>query len=71
MAVTPRKLIDAVRSVSEEVPERTTGYREELVEVAADILLRERDHAIKATQIQQHVTDLCERLGDFAASDKA
>lgn len=69
MSATPRdKLIAMIQQRCMEIPERTLGYREELLAVLADIVRAERDHQVRSTDIQIKVTGYCERLGDSMLS---
>ena len=65
MAVDPKLLLEAVKSQCAEIPERCEGYRDALLETVADVVAAEREHSVKATQIQKSVTAFCERLGDY------
>lgn len=59
------KLISLIRSECAKAPERAHGYREELLRAIADVVSAEKEHALRATDIQKQVTGICERLGDF------
>lgn len=67
MAIAQRLLVEVIKQECRQAPERVSGYRQELLIAVGDILLAERQHAVRATQIQQQVEDLCERLGDYLA----
>jgi len=64
MAITQRRLIEVIREQCGMIEERVPGYLGELAETVADIMVAERDHSVRATAIQNQVTDHLERLGD-------
>lgn len=69
MPVNQRRLIEVFKKTCAEVPERFPGYRDVLLEAVADVMIAEREHSIRHTQIQQKVSDVCDRLGDSLAAD--
>ncbi len=69
MAVAPRRLIEVFRKQCEAVPDRVPNYRAELLTTVADVMAAEREHMLRATQIQQRITDFCARLGDFIGAE--
>ena len=62
MAVDQRKLITVIKSAVSEVEDRHPGYRDVLFDYVAQIVLLEREHEKKATQIQKRVSDKIEAL---------
>lgn len=65
MAITQRRLIEVIRQQCASVDERVPGYLAELENAVADVMVAERDHSVRATAIQQQITDHLEALGDF------
>ena len=61
------KMLAIVKEQCALIPERSPGYGRELIEALADVVRAERDHLIRATDIEKQVTAFCERLGDFLA----
>ncbi len=57
MAVDQRKLIAVMRDAVAGVEERYTGYRSDLFDYVAQIVMLEREHERKATQIQKKISD--------------
>ena len=60
-----RKIIDVIKQKCYEAPERAPEYKEALLDTVSDVVWSEYQHNIRATTIQQKVTDLCEALGDY------
>lgn len=63
MAVDQRKLIAVMRDAVATVDERYSGYRTALFDYVAQIVMLEREHERKATQIQKKVGDKVAALG--------
>lgn len=63
MAVDQRKLITVLKASVEDVEERYPGYRKELLDYVAQVVMLEREHEQKATQIQKKVGDRIDALG--------
>jgi len=63
MAVDQRKLIAVMRSAVAAVEDRYHGYRDDLFDYVSQIVLLEREHERKATQIQKKVGDRVDALG--------
>ena len=57
MAVDQRKLITVIKSAVEDVEIRYDQYHEDLFDYVAQIVMLEREHERRATQIQKKVTD--------------
>lgn len=57
MAVDQRKLIAVIKSAVDEVEVRYDRYHEDLFDHVAQIVMLEREHERRATQIQKRVTD--------------
>ena len=62
MPADQRKTISIIVTLCENVEERCTDYRQELVSLVADILLQERRHRISRTNIQQIINDKCNAM---------
>jgi hypothetical protein len=62
MAVDQRKLIGVIKSAVDEVEGRYDGYRDDLFDYVAQIVMLEREHEKRATQIQKKVTDKVDAL---------
>ena len=60
-----RRVIDTIKDSCREAPERAPDYHEALFDTVSDIVWAEYQHTIRATTIQQKVTDYCEVLGDY------
>jgi len=63
-----RKIIRIILEECQEVPERCSGYREELLDRISNIIRAERQHAVHGTNIQQKVSDQCSAAGRFLAA---
>lgn len=63
MAVDQRKLIAVMRDAVAGVEERYAGYPSDLFDYVAQIVMLEREHERKATQIQKKVSDRVASLG--------
>ena len=65
MPLNERKIVKIILEKCNEIEERCPGYREELEEVVADIVFAEREHRIKGTYIQKHISERCDTAGRF------
>ena len=63
MSVDQRKLISVIRSSVNTSVDRYDGYREDLFDYLSQIVMLEREHLHRATQIQKKITDRIEALG--------
>ena len=63
MAVDQRKLISVLRAAVDDIEERYVGYRADLLDTVAQVVMLEREHEQKATQIQKKVGDRIDALG--------
>jgi hypothetical protein len=63
MAVDQRKLISVMRDAVAGVEERYDGYRTDLFDHVAQIVMLEREHERRATQIQKKVAAKVGALG--------
>ena len=70
MPVKGRKVISILIDECDAIEERCEGYKEELKEVIADIMMAERQHRVKGTNIQQLINDKCNATGRFLAEKR-
>lgn len=70
MALNERKIANIILNECKNIEERCEGYRQELVEVVAEILAAERQHRIQGTNIQQKINDKCNATGRFLAEKR-
>ncbi len=70
MPLNEQKVINIILDECKTIEERCEGYREELVEIIADIVAAERQHRVHGTNIQQKVTDKCDATGRFLAESR-
>lgn len=69
MPLNERKIISIIETECSEIAERCLGYRDELINVVADILMYEREHRVEATNIQKKINDKCNAAANFLASN--
>lgn len=62
MSVDQRKLITVLKSAVDDVEDRYPGYHRDLLDYVAQIVMLEREHEQKATQIQKKVNDRVDAL---------
>lgn len=70
MPLNERKIINIIFKEARTIEERCDGYKEELVEVIADIITAERQHRVTGTNIQQKIIDKCNSTGRFLAEKR-
>ena len=63
MAYNDRKILNLLLSELGRVPERCTGYREDLSHLVGDVLNLERDHAISKIAIVQKISEQVNTVG--------
>jgi len=65
MAVNTSHLVEVMRRQVDAVDEsvRVPEYRRMLLDSLAELILAEREHRQRATNINQRTTDVCETLG--------
>lgn len=63
MVVDQRKLVGVMREAVAGAEERYSGYRGDLFDYVAQIVMLEREHERKATQIQKRIGDRVAALG--------
>ena len=71
MPLNDRKIISIILEQSAEIEERCEGYREELIEVIAEILEYERGHRVSATNIQKKINDKCNAVARFLTMQRS
>lgn len=63
MPINHPKVVEILLEEVDATSERGDGYRSELKEAIAEIMMAERSHREQRQNIQQQVDDLCERAG--------
>jgi hypothetical protein len=63
VSVDQRKLIAVMREAVANAEKRYTGYHRDLLDHVSQIVMLEREHERRATQIQKKVTDKVDALG--------
>jgi len=67
MPLNERKILDIILNQCNQVPERYTGYRRELLETISEIVLLERQHKVIGTNIQVKINDKVNAAGQLLA----
>ena len=67
MPANDRKIAEIIFAEINAVEERCPGYREELKEVASDVIAAERQNRIARIKIRQRVEDRINAVGQFLA----
>ena len=65
MPLIPKKIVSIISDECKNLEQRCRGYREEMLHTIADILELERQHRIRAINIQQKINDKCDATGRF------
>ena len=65
-----RKIVSIILEQSENIEERCTGYREEIVATLADILSYERENKISPTNIQIQISEKCNATARFLSQNR-
>jgi len=65
MAYKDERVISILMEQSETIDERVPGYRDELKEAVADIIMLERQNKFARTNIAVKVADIVGRVGTF------
>jgi len=71
MPLIPKKIVSIISNQCMNLEERCKDYREEILNTIADILELERQHRIRAINIQQKINDKCDATGRFLAESIA
>lgn len=70
MPLNDRKIISIILKECAGLDERCNGYRDELIDVIAEILEYERSHRVSATNIQKKINDKCNATARFLAAQR-
>lgn len=70
MPINHEKLITIISDQCQKIPQRCEGYRQELINTIADILLKEREHSVSALNIQKVINNKCSATGTYLFSCK-
>ena len=70
MPLNDQKIISIILEECTKVEERCDDYREEIVEVVAEILQYERGHRVSATNIQKKINDKCNAAARFLVTHR-
>ena len=70
MPLNSKTVIDILLEESKNIEERCEGYKDEIVDLVADIITEERHHRVHGTNIQQKITDKCRASGRFLAKNR-
>jgi|TARA_B100000315_G_C14227758_1_gene429475 hypothetical protein len=62
MAIDRKELISTFKNECNKIDSLSPGYNQELFEAVTDIILAEYNHKERATNIQQKVNDVVDRL---------
>jgi hypothetical protein len=71
MPLIQKKIVSIISDQVKNVDERCKGYREEIFNIVAEILVLERQHRTRAINIQQKINDKCDAAGRFLAENIA
>lgn len=71
MPLIPKKIVSIISDQCLNLEERCKGYRKEIINTIAEILDLERQHRIRAINIQQKIIDKCDATGRFLAKNNA
>lgn len=63
MPLNQKRIIEIIGAEARDQPDRIKGYHDELIQTIDDIIKYEREHSVKATNIQKLITDKCSALG--------
>ena len=68
MPMNSQKVLSILLDEVDRIEERCDGYRTELKDTIAEIMMRESENQVQQTNIQQKVNDRCEVTGGWLAS---
>lgn len=71
MPLIQKKIVSIISEQCNNLESKCSGYREEIFNTIADVLELERQHRIKAINIQQKINDKCDATGRFLAKNIA
>jgi len=66
-----KKIVSIISDQCKNLDRKCSGYRKEIFNTIADILMLESQHRIKAINIQQKINDKCDATGRFLAENTA
>jgi len=69
MPLIQKKIVSIISDQCKNLDERCRGYRDEIFNTVADILVFERQHRIRSINIQQKINDKCDATGRFLAEN--
>ena len=67
MPLIQKKIVSIISEQCRSLESKCDGYRGEIFNTIADIIELERQHRIKAINIQQKINDKCDATGRFLA----
>lgn len=71
MPLIQKKIVSIISNQCQNLEKRCDGYRKEIFNIVAEILALERQHRIRAINIQQKINDKCDATGRFLAKNIA
>ena len=71
MPLNDRKIISIILEECAGMEERCEGYRDQIIEVIAEILEYERGHRVSATNIQKKINDKCNAAALFLVTQRS
>ena len=71
MPLNDKKIVSIVLEQCSGIEERCDGYREEIINVIAEILEYERGHRVSATNIQKKINDKFNATARFLAKQRS
>ena len=70
MPLSQQKIIRIIFDECKTIEERCVGYKEELIDVIAEIIALERQHRLQGMYIQQKINDKCNAAGYFLSKNR-
>ena len=61
----PNKLVKIFKEKCADAPKRVPDYHNALFETLSEIIWKEYEHSIRATNIQKSITEYCDALGEY------
>ena len=71
MPLIQKKIVSIISEQCRNLESKCPGYRDEIFNTIADIIELERQHRIRAINIQQKINDKCDATGRFLAENIA
>ncbi|MBW1766578.1 MAG: hypothetical protein JRJ65_05940 [Deltaproteobacteria bacterium] len=69
MPLIQKKIVSIISDQCKNLDEKCRGYRDQIFNTVADILVLERQHRIRSINIQQKINDKCVATGRFLAEN--